>query len=154
MTTFVRRFRRALPNNFVEWVLSILILCIGILWLLFPMSFARQDMEPFLELWPARVWTTAAIMIGLLSCVGVASHTEAPKLAGTIRFLMGGSRVIMFFAFTGRSFAASDPVSVSLGVLAWSAFAILDLRNVARAAAETINAFRNVHSARLYPMVR
>lgn len=145
MTTFINRFRRNLPTNFEEWVCSILVLAIGILWLVFPASFARDDMRAFLEIASPRIWTTTMIIVGLLSCIGMAAHTEAPRIAGLIRSVMNLVRLVIFGAFLGRSFASSDWTSVSLGIVLWSAFILLDGRNIFfRSWPETFNDFRKV----------
>lgn len=145
MPTFLKRFRRNLPSNFEEWVCSVMVLAIGILWLVFPASFLRVDMQVFLEMASPRIWTTTMIMVGLLSCVGMAAYTEAPRLAGLVRSSMNLVRIGIFGAFLGRSFAASDWQSVSLGVVLWSAIIIIDGRNIFfRSWPETFNAFRKV----------
>jgi FtsH-binding integral membrane protein len=154
MPTFLKRFRRNLPSNFEEWLTSIMVLAIGMLWLVFPASFVRDDMRVFLEIASPRIWTTTMIMVGLLSCVGMAAITEAPRVAGLLRSIMNIVRVGIFGAFLGRSFASSDWQSVSLGVVLWSAFILLDGRNIFfRSWPETYNAFRKVRPIVQYTSV-
>jgi len=156
MPTFVARFRRALPSDFNEWVMSLSVLAVGILWLVFPATFSRPDMFEFLQIMSARLWTTSAIMIGLLSCVAIIATTEAPRVAGTLRIIANLARLTLFGAFIGRSIAAShfDLFSASIGLVWYSAFFVLDMRNIMRTFAETFNVFRKVYRVRPLTLVR
>ena len=156
MPTFIARFRRTLPSDFVEWVLAIGVLALGILWLVFPASFNRVDMIDFLAIMSPRLWTTSAIIIGLISCVGIAATTEAPLVAGTVRVLANLSRLTLFGAFLGRSITSSqfDMFSASIGIVWYSMFIILDVRNISRSVAITLNAFRKVRRVRPITLVR
>lgn len=156
MPTFLARFRRALPSDFVEWVLSIGVLALGILWLVFPASFYRPDMVDFLDIMSPRLWTTSAIMIGLISCVAIAATTETPRIAGLLRIVANFCRLALFGAFLGRSITASsfDMFSASIGIIWYSIFFILDGRNLMRTTSETFNVFRKVYRVRPVSLVR
>lgn len=156
MPNFVARFRRSLPNDFEEWVTAISVLAVGMLWLVFPASFARADMREFLDIMSPRLWTTTAIMIGLISCVAIAATTEAPRVAGTLRVLANLARITLFGAFLGRSYAASqfDQLSASLGLILWAVPLVLDARNMMRNTSATLNAFRKVYRVRPVTLVR
>lgn len=156
MPTFIARFRRNLPSDFVEWVLSIGVLALGIMWLTFPASFNRADMVDFLEIMSPRLWTTSAIMIGLISCVCIAATTEAPRLAGTVRVVANLARLVFFGAFLGRSIATSEfeLASASIGIIIWLMFIVLDVRGIARSVSNTLNAFRKVYRVRPVALVR
>jgi len=156
MPTFIARFRRVLPSNFVEWLLAISVLAIGLLWLLFPNSFTRSDMKEFLDIMSPRYWTTSAIMIGLISCVAIAATTEAPRVAGLLRIVANLARLTLFGAFLGRSVAASqfDQLSASLYVIIWFIPIILDGKNIMVNSSNTFNIFRKVYRVRPIAMVR
>lgn len=154
MPTFIARFRRALPSDFVEWVLSIGVLALGILWLVFPASFYRVDMVDFLAIMPPRLWTTSAIMVGLISCVAIATTTEAPRLAGVLRITANLARITLWGAFLGRSITTIDAFSASIGIVWYSMFIILDGRNIMRTVSETLNVFRKVYRVRPVALVR
>lgn len=156
MPNFIARFRRTLPTNFEEWLVSISVLALGMLWLVFPASFARADMAEFLDIMSPRNWTATAIMIGLISCVTIAATTEAPRLAGSLRILANLARLTLFGAFIGRSWAASefDQFSASLGLVLWTIPFILDARAIMRNTSVTLNAFRKVYRVRPATLVR
>lgn len=156
MPNFVARFRRSLPNDFVEWALSIAVLALGMLWLVFPASFARVDMLDFLAIMSPRLWTTTALMIGLVSCVAIAGTTESPRLAGLVRVLANLARLTLFGAFLGRSITGSDfdAFSASIGIIWYSTFIVLDARNMMRNTSGTLNAFRKVYRVRPITLVR
>lgn len=153
MPTFSRRLMRNLPSNFPEWVCSIMVLALGIIWLTFPGSLFRPEHATFLEIAPARTWIAVTLLSGVASCLAVAAYTEAPRFAGVIRTFMAVMRVTFFGACVGRSLASSDWFSMSSGVILWGAFFVLDVRSVSVASVQMFNAFRRVRCV-VHTMVR
>jgi len=159
MPTLIAKIRRvvpSVPSDGEEWIISIAVLAVGILWLVFPATFLRPDMDEFLDIMSARLWTTSAIMIGLVSCVAIVANSQAPRVAGLLRIGANLARLTLFGAFIGRSIAASqfDLFSASVGIVWYSAFFALDMRNVMQSFAETFNAFRKVYRVRPTTLVR
>lgn len=154
MPTYIARFRRALPASFDEWMFGIMFLAMGFTWLIFPASFYRPDSQIFLEIASARVWTTTMIMVGLITCISVATYTESPRVAGVIRVAANLCRLTIFGAFLGRSITLSDFVSISFGVFLYGTFFILDFRNIMNSASGTFNSFRKVYRVRPIALVR
>jgi len=110
----------------------------------------------FLDIMSPRLWTTTAIMIGLISCVAIAATTEAPRIAGLLRIAANLSRLTLWGAFLGRSWNASqfDIFSASIGIVWYSMFLILDARQMMRTTSGTFNAFRKVYRVRPATLVR
>lgn len=151
MTTFTARFRRNLPNKFSEWICAMVILGCGILWLIFPENFARPDMASFLEIMEPKQWTGICILVGIYRIVAIAFNGEFVLAGGLMRFFGSLAGCTIFGAFLGRALASSEG-TLTIGMVLYAGYIIMDLRNAVRSAADSFNGWRKV--SHVAPMVR
>lgn len=151
MPTFVRRFRRNIPNKFEEWVCSIVILGIGMIWLIFPENFARADMVVFLDIMTPKQWTGICITVGVFRLVAISFNGEFLVAGGIMRFVGALIGCTVFGAFFGRALASSDGV-LTLGTALYTGYFVMDIRNAVRSAADSFNGWRKVSN--VAPVVR
>lgn len=143
MPNFANRFRRNIPNKFEEWVCSLVILGIGMIWLVFPENFYRSDMVVFLDIMAPNQWTGICILVGLFRVVAIAFNGEFRVAGGIMRFVGALIGCTVFGAFFGRSLASSEGI-LTLGVALYTGYFVMDIRNAVRSAADGFNGWRKV----------
>lgn len=151
MPTFAKRFRRNLPNKFEEWVCSIVIFAIGMIWLIFPENFARPDMAVFLDIMDPKQWTGICILVGVVRLIAISFNGEFRVAGGLMRLAGSIIGCTIFGAFFGRSLASSEGI-LTLGTALYTGYFIMDIRNAVRSAADSFNGWRKV--SHVAPMVR
>lgn len=103
MTVFLTRVRDKLPIRAVEWLLSIMILTIGVVMLFGKDMFNRSGMSGFTQLMPALYWSTITVLIGGSRVAALLVNGHRPKLSSPLRALGAVLGVSIFAAFSAAT---------------------------------------------------
>lgn len=135
MTVFLERVKDKLPIRAVEWLLSIMILTIGVVMLVSSDMFNKTGMEGFTKIMPAFCWSILAIVIGGSRVVALVINGHRPRLSSPLRAAGALLGVAMFAAFS----TAMLLESVTLGTTVFTVLMFGDFYSSIRAGRDALD---------------
>lgn len=135
MTVFLERVKDKLPIRAVEWLLSMMILIIGVVMLTGSDMFNRSGMEGFTKIMPAFCWSILAIAIGGSRVAALLINGHNPRVSSPLRAVGALLGVAMFAAFS----TAMLMESVTLGTTVFTVLMFGDFYSSIRAGRDAID---------------
>lgn len=124
-----------IPQRSIEWLLSLMILSIGIVLILDEKAYDRAGMSGFLTFLPEIWWSLFAIIIGLFRMIALMVNGFIIKLTAPIRFIGSLLGVTMFSSYATAAYLSNTPMVVTV----FSVLMIGDFYNSVLSGSEIIN---------------